>query len=165
MRGCNPFKDAEALPAIRLRQMTLEDLPRVLDFFEEINPTKTRDQIANWTKPALKEWPRLCWVAVAERQLIGAITAELRHNVPFIEDLFVDAAYRRQGVGSQLLTRVLEELGRMDVPFVKVETGPSKWPLAQKFYYRHGFRVCGVEQDRFGLGPQGDSVVLKKQLK
>lgn len=144
--------------------MTEEDLPSVLDFFEKINPLATREQITKWTIPMLSECPQLCWVAIMGVKLVGAITAELRHGVPFIEDLFVAEKFRRQGIGSQLISRVLEELSKMDVPFVKVEASPSIWPLAQRFYYQHGFRVCGVEQDRFGVGPQGDSVILKRIL-
>jgi len=81
--------------------------------------------------------------------MVGAITAELRYGVPFIEDLFMVDDHRQKGIGSQLLVKVLEELRQMELPFVKVENNPSVWPLALKFYYRHGFRVCGVEQDRF----------------
>ncbi len=153
-------------PNITLRKMTAEDLPQVLSFFEKVNPNATREQISKWTTPLLKDWPHLCWVAVKGKALVGAITAELRFfGVPFIEDLFVSESYRRQGVGSRLIRRALDEFRRMGVPFVKVESNPSTWPLAQKFYYRHGFRVCGVEQDRHGLGPKGDSVILKKLFK
>jgi GNAT superfamily N-acetyltransferase len=146
--------------------MTPEDIPQVLSFFEKVNPNATREQISSWTRPILKNYPHLCWVAVIKDELVGAITAELRFfGVPFIEDLFVSESHRRQGVGSRLIHRVLDELRRMGVPFVKVESSPSTWPLAQKLYYRHGFRVCGVEQDRHGFGPKGDSVILKKIFK
>lgn len=148
-----------------IRKMVSDDLTIVLDFFEKINPTASREQIAKWTKPALKEHPQLCWVAIVEKEIVGAITAGLRHNVPFIEDLFVEEQYRRQGIGTQLLHQVITELDKLDVEFVKVEANPGTWPLAMKFYYRQGFRVSGVEQDRFGVGPQGDSVILKKRLK
>jgi len=149
---------------IRIRPMTKEDMPRVLNFFEEVNPTATREQIAGWTSQLLLKWPKLSWVAVEEGRVVGAITASLRGHVPFIEDLFVEESYRRRGVGSRLLSRVLKELGRLKAAFVKVEANPSEWPLAMKFYYRHGFRVCGVEQDRFGVGPRGDAVILKRPL-
>ncbi len=161
-----PQEEVRDTSTITLRTMTSEDLPQVLSFFEEVNPNATRDQISSWTTPILKNWPHLCWVAVTGGELVGAITAELRFfGVPFIEDLFVSESHRRQGVGSRLISRVLDEFRKMGVPFVKVESNPSIWPLAQKLYYRHGFRVCGVEQDRHGFGPKGDSVILKKTFR
>lgn len=150
---------------IQLRRMSLTDLDRVLDFFEEINPISSRDEISEWTKTSLKKYPQLCFVAIVEKQIIGAITGSLRYGVPFIDDFFVEEKYRRQEIGSRLLEQVLSELKLLQVDFVKVEANPSTWPMALKFYYRHGFRVCGVEQDRFGVGSQGDSVILKKLIK
>ncbi len=69
----------------------------------------------------LAEWNASCWV----------------------QSLYIDRGRRRQGVGGQLINTALTQARTLDARALFVETQVSNGP-AIRFYQKHGFAVCGV---------------------
>jgi len=57
--------------------------------------------------------------------------------------MHTEQAYRRQGVGSEMIRHIIAEARKMGLVKLSLETG--SWPYfapARKFYSRHGFAEC-----------------------
>lgn len=75
-----------------------------------------------------------------------------------INNLAVDPAHRRHGVGAALITRVLEEAGRLGAKRVLLEVRRSNLG-ARRLYERFGFTIAGVRRDYY-THPVEDALVL-----
>ncbi len=62
----------------------------------------------------------------------------------YVDILWVDEPYRRQGIGSKLLTQAEGEAVRRGCRHVHVDTMSWQAPL---FYQKHGYRVIGILPD------------------
>ena len=81
--------------------------------------------------------PALLWAAMAGGRVVGFCQC---WRVPFVKDLVVDRAWRRQGLGAALLTQALETFvarGAVSID-LKTDTGNEK---AQSLYRRLGFVI------------------------
>ncbi|MFX0115665.1 MAG: GNAT family N-acetyltransferase [Candidatus Hodarchaeota archaeon] len=145
-----------------VRLMTEKDLEWIYRKFQIVNPTLSPEFVNNWARKCLKDYPDLCFVAQKnEKTPIGALTGYLRWgNIPYVEDLWVEPKFRGRGIGRALIQQLLMSLEKRKAEIVKVEANPAKFSAAIGFYYRLGFRVCGFEQNRFGVGPEADSILL-----
>ena len=78
----------------------------------------------------------------------------------FVQTLAVATAAQGQGIGSQLLTALLDEAARRGQPAVSLEVRADN-DAAQRLYARHGFTRTGV---RRGYYPGGvDALVLTRR--
>ena len=68
------------------------------------------------------------------------------HQEPFgfLEDVFVEAEYHKQGLGSQLVEKVIEE-AKAQGCYKLIATSRSSKPELEKFYAKFGLNVWGVE--------------------
>ena len=62
----------------------------------------------------------------------------------FLEDVFVDEAFRKQGLGSQLVEKIVEE-AKVQGCYKLIATSRSSKPELEKFYAKFGLNVWGVE--------------------
>ena len=96
--------------------------------------------------------PRLSFVARDSGRLIGAVLGGTDGRRGYLQHLAVAPTHRRQGLGSSLAGRVLEELGALGVTkchlFVRREH-----PEAREFWERSGWTV----RDDVTLMPHSDS--------
>lgn len=84
------------------------------------------------------------WGLEKERKLAGVMGRQDLPEVTLIRHAYVRQEYQRQGIGSRLLARVLQDLQ----PPVLVGTWAAAW-WAVRFYERHGFRlVTPAEKER-----------------
>jgi ribosomal protein S18 acetylase RimI-like enzyme len=90
----------------------------------------TEDEVRHWYAGKLEEWD---WgqVACAEDLIVAYLAASGAH----IDQLFVDPDHQRAGLGSALLTAVLERRLRPATLHVFAENRP-----ARAFFERFGFR-------------------------
>ena len=92
-------------------------------------------------------FPGLLLVARDEHAVVGVVlavyspSAELG-RVLVVNDLFVDPAFRRKGVGRALATRLLEEAKAMGIDRVDLEILPSN-AVAVAFWKSMGFGTVG----------------------
>jgi ribosomal-protein-alanine N-acetyltransferase len=78
-----------------------------------------------------------------------------------VNNLAVLPAYRRAGIGSALLTRVLEEGAKLGARRATLEVRTSNAP-ARHLYERFGFKVAGVRRAYYS-DPVEDALVLWRE--
>lgn len=103
----------------------------------------------SWMTERLGDGRWYCWVAVDGSRLIGNVWIQLVEKIPtptdepeehaYLTNFFVQDAARGHGIGSDLLSRVLEWSARRQVHAVFL------WPTirTRALYERHGFLADG----------------------
>ena len=96
---------------------------RLNDSFKdgEIIVADDNGKIVGYSELRLVRWNRSCWVI----------------------SIIVDSAYRKQGIGSQILERVKLSAKEFGMRTVMFDLGMSNYP-AYRFYMKNGFKVCGL---------------------
>ena len=104
------------------------------------------ERCESWMKERLRQggqWQ--CWIAERQATVVGAVWAQLIEKIPnpvaepeyyvYLTNFYVREAYRGAGVGSRLLTAVLEWSKSKNAEKVIL------WPTekSKTFYLRHGF--------------------------
>jgi ribosomal-protein-alanine N-acetyltransferase len=94
--------------------------------------------------------------------IAGYIVARLTANELHINNVAVREKYRRRGIGSTLLARILTEGRRLaaTAAFLEVRAGNS---LAQALYEKCGFRGIGRRPNYYSA-PLEDAVIMSAQL-
>ena len=100
---------------------------------------------------------------VESDQVAGYIVARFAANELHINNVAVRIEYRRRGIGSALLTRILEEGQVMaaTAAFLEVRAGNS---LAQALYEKCGFRDVGRRRNYYSA-PMEDALIMSAQLR
>jgi ribosomal-protein-alanine N-acetyltransferase len=78
-------------------------------------------------------------VCLSCEKLIGYVAASFKNRTGHILSLAVHPKFRRKGVGSTLLKKVLFIMKKMNVLFVELEVNESNTP-AINFYKKHEFK-------------------------
>jgi GNAT superfamily N-acetyltransferase len=92
------------------------------------------------------------WIARCGTEPAGHIVLALRHSMEFgglaglIDDLFVRPQFRRQGVGSALMSALFGACRKLHVAGVYVEAGPGN-AAASALYQVFGLRGHGTERE------------------
>lgn len=88
-------------------------------------------------------------VAVSEGRPVGVGRVGRRYEVPHIDLLFVDKAVHGQGVGRELVRRLLDVARHSDPAAERVTVNATRY--AVPFYSRVGFEPTGEEQTVAGI--------------
>jgi ribosomal-protein-alanine N-acetyltransferase len=123
---------------------------------------------ASFTNPWTREMylaelgnPGVSFLYVArdrDRRVVGYCAFWLVHDELHINNLAVAPAHRRAGVGSALLTRVLDEGVLLGAERATLEVRRSN-TIARHVYERFGFAVAGVRPGYYS-NPVEDALVL-----
>jgi GNAT superfamily N-acetyltransferase len=90
------------------------------------------------------------YVAEEDGSVIGFATWAGADGIIELEDLFVDPAWRRRGVATALVSRIVDVLRAQGVECLEVTANPH----AQGFYSAAGFIDCGVAETDSGIVPR-----------
>lgn len=112
-----------------------------------------QDKIMGFYKPEYEESfnketmdnSALVVLALVEGVVIGAgrVISDLsRHAV--IVDLVVSETWRRQGVGSELIKRLVSKLKEEKVMYIGLAKDPN-YPWLKDFYTKLGFKACPAD--------------------
>lgn len=95
-------------------------------------------------------------------EIAGYIVARLAAKELHINNVAVRVEYRRRGIGSALLRRILEQGRQLDATeaFLEVRAGNS---LAQALYEKCGFRNVGRRPSYYSA-PAEDALIMSAQL-
>ena len=88
------------------------------------------------------------WVAEKEGKLIACAGAEIDNDTAEVESLAVDPDYRRQGVGTILLLKLLGAVRKRGATFVVLEVRPSN-TAAIELYKGFDFQVVEREKNYY----------------
>lgn len=99
------------------------------------------------------------WVAEDDSAIVGFIcgSAKVSEGLAVIpkgeayleiEELYVHPSHRCEGLGSQLLDRLLAEAAASGVTRSLVYSATREWQRIVSFYERHGFKMWFVEMYR-----------------
>lgn len=126
---------------------------------DAIDDTVVRKGIQTFNQAILKETPHhfSLFAKKAEAIIAGSLIWQ-QGDALYIDSLWCDAAYRRQGIASQLMTMLFDIALYKSVAQIYVDTYDFQ---AQDFYRKHGFE-CIVVIPRYLLGH--DRLFLKKSL-
>jgi ribosomal-protein-alanine N-acetyltransferase len=144
---------------ILLREMQAADISEVMEI-ERISFTTP------WSENAfLKEIHKLyslTKVAVLGDKVIGYICANYIMDEGHIMNLAVHHNFRRRGIGTKLLEKVLNELKENECRYIYLEVRFSN-VRARNFYKRFGFRVAGIRRNYY-TSPIEDAALMMRKL-
>lgn len=132
-----------------MRKATLDDVPRLVimmvEFYGEANYPLNRQRASDAFERFLADerWGRV-WFIQAGSQDVGYVVLTLCYSMEyggfsaFVDDLFVQKAFRGQGLATAALTELREFCMNLGVRAVHLEVGRDNAP-AQKVYRRVGF--------------------------
>lgn len=85
-----------------------------------------------------------------DRRIVGFITAEheIWNRSVRVSGLFVADEYQRRGVGRKLLAAAHDFARAKNASRLRLETQNVNYP-AIRFYLRHGFRLCGLDESLY----------------
>lgn len=146
---------------IHVRLMIERDLTEVSELVLLANPHAVKEKYKECIASVLKENPDLSFVAVLGGRVIGYVQVQIRGAGAVIEDIAVKEEFQGKGIGEKLLKKELQALRGKNVRLVFAEVH-YKYASAIPFYYRFGFRICGFQQDYFGVGR--DAIILRLEL-
>ena len=148
---------------VRLRAMSKGDMPAIMALEQELFPEDawTPEMFAaEFAQPA---WRRLYLVAEEGKALIGyAGMMFTGGSQADVVTLAVDPAHWGEGIGTALLTALVDEAGKRGCAEVLLEVREDN-PRARQLYLRHGFTEAGIRRGYYQ--PSGvDAVVMRKGL-
>ena len=90
------------------------------------------------------------YVAEENGSVVGFATWAEADGTTELEDLFVDSGWRRHGIATALVSRIVDVLQARGVRCLEVTANPH----AQGFYSAAGFIDCGIAETDFGAAPR-----------
>ena len=90
------------------------------------------------------------YVAEEDGSVVGFATWAGADGAVELEDLFVDPGWRRRGIATALVSRIVDVLRARGVQALEVTANPH----AQGFYSAAGFIDCGMAETDFGAAPR-----------
>ncbi len=136
-----------------IRQAEARDTEQLVALAKQLIPRKEGAARDALLRAALHDPACTIFVAEADAHLVGFIEVRVVPDfvegapIALIHNFVVDTDYRRQGVGSQLIQRVWDEVEQRNVTETHVWTEFNNHP-ALLFYTRHGFRLRGLLLER-----------------
>jgi ribosomal protein S18 acetylase RimI-like enzyme len=143
---------------VSVRCATPEDIPALVLLMEAFYAESFQRLDSEWASGAFRTLlsnPSLgcVWLARAGDRFIGHAVLTARYTMEhgassgYVDDLYVEPEYRRQGVGFALLERLFRECRVRELASVYVEVGQSNRPALALYA-------------KFGLAPVTDGRVL-----
>jgi [ribosomal protein S18]-alanine N-acetyltransferase len=146
-----------------IRALATEDLDRVLALAAgSEGPRWTRSDYEGILLAELSDPLQRCGlVALSDGYLSGfALTSWLRPETSAeLEGVFVDRAYRRQGIGSALVAACMAWAANAGAATVRLEVRASNAP-ALGLYHRYGFSTTGRRRAYYSV-PVEDALLLE----
>lgn len=102
---------------------------------------------------ALRQWPRMLWVAEDYEIPCGYVLAAPGENQrqAWIMSALISADYRGQGLGSLLMQHALDELSATGITNIYLSVAPEN-SGARKLYEKLGFTISDRKNDYLGAG-------------
>lgn len=139
------------------------DIPALVELMGEFHAESSHALDRQWAAASFAQLLRdeargAVWIARHGTEPAGHVVLVLRHSMEFgglagvIDDLFVRPQFRRQGVGSALLSALFDACRKLHVAAVHVEIDPGN-VAASTLYQAFGLRGHGAERRTLTVQP------------
>ncbi|NUT42517.1 MAG: ribosomal protein S18-alanine N-acetyltransferase [Thermoactinospora sp.] len=141
--------------------MTFDDLPAVMAIERETFPLDAWSE--GMMRGELAEQPRTRHYVVAEvdSEIVGYAGMAAAADQADVQTIAVLAAHRTRGIGSSMLTVLLDEARKRGAIEIFLEVRSDN-PGARSVYERFGFEEIGMRRRYYDDGT--DAVVMKRKL-
>lgn len=148
-------------PRMRIRQMTLADIPAVLALERAIFPADAWSE--DMLRGELDDQPRTRHYVVATvgDEVVAYAGLAAAGDQADVQTIAVRAENRRTGIGGALMSELLAEAARRGAECVFLEVRADN-PPAQAMYERFGFERIGVRRRYYDDGT--DAYTMMKKL-
>jgi GNAT superfamily N-acetyltransferase len=139
-----------------IRLGVLDDLPAVAGVYRRASLSNAGDRDSLLAHPQhLVLGPEglaegRTYVAEESGVVAGFATWALAGGAFELEDLFVDPRWRRRGIATALVSRIVDAVRAQGARSLEVTANPH----AQAFYSAAGFADCGVAETASGTAPR-----------
>ena len=146
--GMNPHWEITHRLPVKVRLVRMHEIPRVASIERQCFPDDP------WTELEIRKFRRClntcAFVAVAGAKVVGFILINNRDRSVNLMSIAVDPAYRRKGVGRQLVDKATELLDRRRKSLV---THVRENNLQGQLFFRQvGFRVTRIMREVYRSG-------------
>jgi ribosomal-protein-alanine N-acetyltransferase len=140
-------------PATSIRTLRYSDLPQVIALERRAFPTpwSLAMFVLELSKPH-----GICLAAVRNERLVGYLICARYDQVWHLMNIAVEPSHRRHGIGSELLTAMIERAGAEAQYTLEVRTSNAG---AISLYERFGFRSAGTRR-RYYQDTGEDAVIM-----
>ncbi|KQV32312.1 hypothetical protein ASC97_01575 [Rhizobium sp. Root1203] len=99
-----------------------------------------------------------CQIIANDGHDVGCVTVEKHSDHLWLDELFIEPAFQRRGIGSKILWSVIADAEGLETPLrlSVLTTNP-----ALDFYLRHGFRIHQETAERQYLVRQCDPAAIR----
>ena len=137
---------------INIRECKMDDLNKIIDIEETCFDNPYPDDVFfDYMDSEL-------FLVAEKRDIVGYIIADERGDKALIISIAVLPEYRREGIGSKLIEKVLEKI-KNDFVILTLRINNEE---AYKFYQSLGFTYSGIIEDYYENSEDG--VLMKKTL-
>lgn len=139
---------------VKVRRANERDVSRLMSLAEEFMcGTATHEERLSILKSSLQGSDYELWVAEVNGEVVGFIDLWTIHDfchggrLTYIQNLYVASKYRRLGVGSKLLQKIIERAEEKGALEVHVVTGFDNEP-AIRLYKKHGLNKESLQLEK-----------------
>jgi len=143
-----------------IRHVQPEDIFSVIKIAYESLPERYSPEVFN---RFYESFPEGFLVAEKLHKVVGFIVGiKMSNGVARITMLSINKKYRKQGIGSALLTQFLKEMSLQNIRQVELEVRINN-DAAIKFYKKHGFDIMETVSSFYQTGE--DAYIMKRVLR
>jgi GNAT superfamily N-acetyltransferase len=84
---------------------------------------------------------------------VGWMQSSIQDDARFLKQIFIDAAFQRRGIGTEIIHRLIDRANRAGEP---VTLGVVKINPARRLYERLGFRITHEDDRKFYMRREAD---------
>ena len=122
-------------------------------FHEDIDPRypvvdNVRSGYEEHLRNLMADADTLVLVALDNRKVVGLCIAQVKNSSPafkrerfgFIDELAVKAEYRRRGIGTRILGKILDWFKSRNIDMIELDVAAAN-PVGYPFWEKHGFKA------------------------
>ncbi|MBI2003427.1 MAG: GNAT family N-acetyltransferase [Parcubacteria group bacterium] len=146
--------------SIEFKRATTEDIPTLIFIEKSVAGTKIYSPMLDEKEWAEEIEKSVVYLVLKDNIVVGNVSYEIKDSdYVYISGFAIDSRFQKQGIGREVLTRLLEEF--KDKKRIDLVTHPDN-EAALKLYKSFGFVVESRKENYFGDGEPRLVLVLEK---
>jgi len=147
---------------MKISKMTAQDIPGIMEIEDASFPVP-------WQKETFeKELSNMLATYLVAKEndiVVGFIGAWFILDECQITNIAIREEYRRKGIASQLVTKLLKECKKHDTAYLMLEVRANNF-AAQKLYEKYGFKAESIRKNYYknADGTRDDAIVMSQEI-